>query len=115
MWLTSSRQAISTIRWPSDGSRPVVSVSSTISRMLPPPPRCRGSTAPVAPAATAPPFKHSDDLGEAPQGRAAAVTGRNDEIGAASLFGIRHLLCEDAGEPLGGHARPPQNPSALQE
>ncbi len=34
MQLTSSTQPISTTRWPSNGSSPVVSVSSTISRKI---------------------------------------------------------------------------------
>src|SRR5579883_1787637 len=102
-------QAISTIRWPSSGSRPVVSVSSTTSRIPPPatafpaPPRLRPPS--VARGAVA---QHSDDLGQPTQALVSPESRRDDEIGAAALFGIRHLPAEDGGESLRRHSRPCQ-------
>src|SRR5260370_37055352 len=77
------------VGWPSPGWRPVVSVSSTNSRMpSPPPPRQTLVRS----------RRHSDDLGESTQGEAAAEPCRHDEIGAPPLVAIRHLLGEDGVE-----------------
>src|SRR5712692_4678237 len=91
MQLMSSIQPISTTRWPRKGSRPVVSVSSTISRMVLP--RAFG-------------------LREGSQNRSHLLARRREaagrvdhEIGAFALFRIRHLLRDNGAKFLFRHAR----------
>src|SRR5260221_11444652 len=106
-------QPISTMRWPSAGSSPVVSVSSTISRMSPPSSRQSSSRCPPVYRLLC--AQHFDDLGESAQGQAAAQTGRHDEIGAPALVATRHLLGEDGGKAGFAHPRSREDASALQE
>src|SRR5215469_1243874 len=91
------------MRWPSFGSRPVVSVSITNSRIA----RfyaigILGSKLSQHGAQTAP-------------GDGAAETARHDEIGAFAFFHIRHLALEERGKARRIHAWPRQDPVALQE
>src|SRR5665811_6032 len=102
-------QPTSTRRWPWLGSRPVVSVSRTISRMF-----CsllqRARESP-------PPFWHCSNAGEdfTHLGAGVRETLRriHHEIGAPPLFIIRHLVGHDGGELLLAHARPPEGALAL--
>src|SRR5437660_1569973 len=102
MRLTSSMQPTSTSRCPWKGSSPVVSVSSTISRI----PRLQ--PAPKEKAESPAPFGHCSngvenrtDLGA---GGIEALRGIHDKIGAAAFFSVRHLLSEDRFELFHGHA-----------
>src|SRR5262245_21921191 len=79
------------MRWPLVGSIPVVSVSSTTSRM---------ADSRTGVAALHQPL-HAGE--RAPAG-AAIETGRHDEIRPPALARIGHLACEDRGEALGRHA-----------
>src|SRR6185312_10573731 len=102
MWLNSSSAAISTMRWPSAGSSPVVSVSTTISRM----------------ARTVSGFAATqilDDALEAPEGLGAAEPARHNIVGLAPPQRIGHLLGEDRSEQRLGHAGPGQHAAALDE
>src|SRR5580693_10718503 len=94
----SSTQPISTTLWPSTGSRPVVSVSSTISRMvlfLPAPLQCRD---------------HGLHLRES---MVETLVGLNHEMGFCTLFGIGHLTRQDMIELVRRHPGPRQNARAL--
>src|SRR6516225_2421802 len=105
-------QAISTIRCPSPGSRPVVSVSRTISRISPPPPL--SVRAPALTIARQPPAaQESDDCMQPAQAQAATQAGRNDEVGTTTFLGIRHLIAQDSYEALVCHAAAPQDPLTL--
>src|SRR6516162_9048566 len=101
MRLTSSMQPISTNRCPWKGSSPVVSVSSTISRtsMFPHPlPRSDES----------PPLGHCsnrvEDRTHVGPRRLEAARRIHDEIRAAALFVVRHLLGQDRFELFDSHA-----------
>src|SRR5690606_12613171 len=98
-------QPISTIRSPLWGSRPVVSVSNTISRMS-------GLSRRVARLASSGHYLLHEprDLGSGLGKRCPRV---DDVIGAAALFDIGHLQREDALEALGGHPRPRENAGTL--
>src|SRR5712671_777527 len=87
------------MRWPSAGSRPVVSVSSTISRKL--------SSPPVA--------EESDDRLQTAQGEAATGPGRHHEIRALPLPMIRHLISQNSIQANLGHPRPPHDTLPLHE
>src|SRR5262245_403434 len=110
----SSMQPTSTTRWPASGSRPVVSVSRTISRMessslLPTRAGKLGceSFAPWigGPEAAAPLSQASDRLGKRGPRRREAEAGRDDDGGLSPFLRVRHLLTQDAAEALGRHAR----------
>src|SRR5215471_20619258 len=107
MWLISSKQAISTTRWPEAGSRPVVSVSSTTSRMTGTP-SCRSS-------APRPPPRQSDHAGERPQARAAVEPGWDNEVRPLLLDGIGRLTRQDCRHALRRHPGPVQNAPGLDE
>src|SRR5271163_4408091 len=92
-------QAISTIRWPSPGSRPVVSVSSTISRNLPSPPFA----------------EESDDRLQTAQGHTTARPGLHHEIRALSLPTIRKLFFQNGVQANLGHPRAPHDTLPLHE
>src|SRR5580700_11805819 len=126
MPLMSSTQPISTTRCPANGSRPVVSVSSTISRMptlrggpFGPParPMCRRRAAAIPHESPSPSriFMHK------PQNvaylRASIVEllrAIHDKVGAPAFLGIRHLLGEKRGELVLGHPRAAEDALALQ-
>src|SRR5262245_15928922 len=97
-------QPISTMRWPWNGSSPVVSVSSTISRK-PPAPNNPGES---------PPLRHCsnriEDGTHLRPRRLEAARGVHDKIGAAPFLGIRHLLGQDRCELVLGHSGPLQHP-----
>src|SRR5579872_4097543 len=117
-------QPSSTSRWPWAGSRPVVSVSRTISRILVY--RCRRPREggdPVIAALivltgcpprghdrydSAPPFRHCSDTRQNITHLRARIleTFRciHHEIGAPALFGVRYLLGKNGGEFLFAHA-----------
>ena len=80
-------QPISTSRWPCSGSRPVVSVSSTISRMASAPRSGESASAACGIVATA--RKNRLHLGAR---GIESVRRIHHEIGAPALFGVRHLL-----------------------
>src|ERR1700744_1895182 len=93
-----SRQAISTSRWPWVGSKPVVSVSRTISRAMAfhAPVRGRISTGRAVAARSRLWIAHGgDDFGHLPAGRLQAAGGVDHEVGAGAFLGVRHLLGED--------------------
>src|SRR3546814_9964199 len=91
-WFTSSTQPISTSLCPVSGSRPVVSVSSTISRM------------PPTPSLHFAPPNPLHDPHHRPSRQPATEPRRYDEIGTATLLRIRHLLAADRFELLARHA-----------
>src|SRR5258707_15733199 len=106
MRLTSSMQPISTNRCPWKGSSPVVSVSSTISRMSMFP-----ASAPAAMGGSdesPPPPGHCsngvEDRTHIGARRLEAARRIHDEIRAAALFRVRHLLGQDRFELFHGHA-----------
>src|SRR5579883_2220247 len=91
------------MRWPACGSRPVVSVSTTISRTAPP--------------LVAPPVFPADDSerGAQPaQGPGAVQAGIDDKIGGAALSRVGELGGEDGREARLAHAGAAQHPLALQ-
>src|ERR1700744_471473 len=90
---------ISTRRWPSLGSRPVVSVSRTISRMS---------------------LRSAGPAGNGAQPRAdparrmgKAEAGVDEEMRPLALFRIGHLLCNYRPEFFLRHARPGEHPLPL--
>src|SRR5262252_7741393 len=102
MRLTSSMQPISTNRCPWKGSSPVVSVSSTISRTSTfPPPLPRSRESPPPPGHCSNRVKDRTHVGPR---RLEAARGIHDEIRAAALFVVRHLLGQDRFELFHGHA-----------
>src|SRR6266404_2046753 len=103
MRLTSSMQPISTNRCPWKGSSPVVSVSSTISRMSVFPHAAMGGSDESPP----PPGHCSnrvEDRTHVGPRRLEAARRIHDEIRAAALFVVRHLLGQDRFELFYGHA-----------
>src|SRR5271156_3041141 len=92
-------QAISTMRWPLLGSRPVVSVSSTISRNLPSPPFA----------------EESDDRLQTAQGQTAGRPSLHHEIRALSLPMIRKLFFQNGVQANLGHPRAPHDTLPLHE
>src|ERR1700758_1064892 len=107
-------QAISTIRCPLHGSRPVVSVSKTISRISPPPPL---SVRTPAPPRDRQPLgaQESDDCPQPAQAQPSTQTGRNDEVSTTTFLVIRHLIAQDSCEALARHAVAPQDPLTLHQ
>src|SRR5438309_10380602 len=94
--------AISTMRWPSRGSRPVVSVSKTISRIVPPTrPAKRGPTPPGDPRS--PVAQTSDDRAQWPEAEVAAQAGRYHEIGSLTFLAIGHLVLQYRRKAPFGH------------
>src|ERR1700739_1662106 len=107
-------QAISTIRCPSLGSRPVVSVSRTISRINPP------TLFPVDALSLAsyrlffgP--QEPDDCLQPAQAQGSAQTCRNDEVGTPGFFEIWSLIAQDGRQSVLGHTGPPQYSMPLHE
>src|SRR5208282_5041976 len=98
-------QAISTMRWPSDGSKPVVSVSSTISRM----------NSVCSPGLIAASAQSCQAAGELAPGDGAAQPRGHGEIGAAALDLDGKLPGQDGLEPLLAHAGARQHPRALEK
>src|SRR6516165_12104442 len=94
-------QAISTIRCPSCGSRPVVSVSKTISRIslsLSPP---LSVYTPALPSDRQPlGTQESDDCAQSVQAQAPTQTGRHNKVGAPTFLTIRHLITQDRRQAL---------------
>src|SRR5262245_37739295 len=103
MPLTSSTQPISTSRCPWKGSSPVVSVSSTITRIF----RSRSRR---AARESPPPLRHCSDGGEdrthLGAGGVESMRGVHDKIGAGALLGVGHLPRQNGLELLHGHAGP---------
>src|SRR5208282_562604 len=99
------------MRWPSAGSSPVVSVSSTISRIMPPRlPHEAHARRPVPPALAA---HHFDDMRDPAQAVPLAEPGFDHEMRAPALLAVRHLTLENALETLERHARTGQHPLGL--
>src|SRR6202021_4170042 len=107
MRLKISTQPISTSRSPRNGSRPVVSVSRTISRMST---HRRGGESGSA-------LRHLNNLGQNVPDSAAhgvkTVRGIPHEIGALAFFGVRQLSHHDGLESLSGHGAPGEDALAL--
>src|ERR1044071_8049474 len=97
----SSTQPISTIRCPSAGSNPVVSVSRTISRMV-------GVFLGAAALA-----KLGHDHLYLLESVLEAFVRHNHEIGFCTFFFVGHLARMQVVELLLGHPRPCQDPLAL--
>src|SRR6185437_13479875 len=97
----SSTQPISTIRCPSAGSNPVVSVSRTISRMI-------GVFLGAATLA-----QLGQDHLDLLESVLEALVGHNHKMGFCTLFFIRHLAGMKMVELFLRHARPCQDPLAL--
>src|SRR5258708_25952285 len=104
--VTSSMQPMPTSRSPCSGSRPVVWVSNTISRITSPTPASglshrRGESLLS---------RHFSDRVEnvvhLGPGVIEALRAIHDKIRAGALFRLRHLLAYECGEFLFGHARP---------
>src|SRR5438874_12900384 len=91
-------QATSTMRWPSAGSRPVVSVSSTTSRNY------------FLPFAEEP-----DDRLQTAQGQPSARPGRHHKVRVLPLPIIRYLFSQNGVEANLVHPRPAQNALPLHE
>src|SRR6516164_10587017 len=92
-------QAISTIRCPSCGSRPVVSVSKTISRISFSPPL--SVYTPALPSDRQPlGTQESDDRAQSVQTQAPTQTGRHNKVGAPTFLTIRHLITQDRRQAL---------------
>src|SRR6266403_5345357 len=108
MRLKISMQPISTRRSPRKGSRPVVSVSRTISRMNLPEPVISES---------GPPPRHLNNLGQNvldPRAHGVeTVGGIHHEIRTLALFGIGHLPRQDGIELFARHVVAGKNPFAL--
>src|SRR5215813_2408076 len=106
--------AISTIRCPSLGSRPVVSVSRTISRINPPAPL------PVH-TPSLPGYRQlfgaqkSDDCTQPAQAHLSAQTCRNDKVRSSAFYAIRRLIFQDCRQTILRHTRPPHYPLPLHE
>src|SRR4051794_24815787 len=101
------------MRWPPAGSSPVVSVSTTISRILPPPP----DPAPAAPrqgAARFGPAQESEDLLQLSQRASAAEPGQHDKISPAALFAVGRLGRKDRPQARIGHSATARHPLPLQ-
>src|ERR1700722_5609809 len=99
LWCTISTAPISSTRCPSAGSRPVVSVSSTISRMARSPSGQRRGRA--------------HELGDDGARHLETTPCVDDEVSPAPFFGIRRLAGKN-GLKLGlGHARARQRARAL--
>src|SRR5664279_3826654 len=107
MRLKISTQPISTSRSPRNGSRPVVSVSRTISRM----------TTNRKSGESDSPLRHLNNLGQnVPDSDAhgvKTVRGIHYEIRAPAFFGIGRLSRQDRIKHLGGHGASGQNALAL--
>src|SRR5262249_35531990 len=108
MRLNSSTQPTSTSRSPRKGSRPVVSVSRTISRI---------SLGPGISGESAPPPRHLNDLIQnvadtRPHG-VKPVRSIHHEIGPLALLGVRQLPGEKSVELFTGHVFARQNSLAL--
>src|SRR3990172_6621487 len=101
MWLTSSSMPTSTTRWPAPGSRPVVSVSRTISRMARLLPARRAEYA-------------VDDAADLFKGILETAAGVDDEIGPPALLRIGNLAGHDGGKFGGCHPRTFEGPGLLQ-
>src|SRR3981081_2467489 len=99
MRLRISTQPISTSRSPRKGSRPVVSVSRTISRIDDKPQRVKGSN-----GESGSPLRHLNSLAEnVPDScthRIESVRGIHHEIRAPAFFGIGQLPRQDGIELL---------------
>src|SRR5215475_6636714 len=108
MRLNSSMQPTSTRRSPRIGSRPVVSVSRTISRM----------DWWLESGESGPPFRHFNNLGQdvldLRADRIKPVRGIHDEIRALALLRIGHLPRNNGIELFGIHGAARQHPLALQ-
>src|SRR5215813_5351195 len=107
MRLNSSTQPTSTSRSPRRGSRPVVSVSRTISRISRQEQKLESS----------PPPRHFSSLRQnvpdtLPHG-IESMGGIHDEIGALAFFGIGRLPRQDRLKFLAGHIVAGQNPLPL--
>jgi hypothetical protein len=61
-----------------------------------------------------PPPQRSDNRLQPPERHAAPKRGRDDKIGAAAFFTIRHLGAQDVGKATVAHPRPAHYPFALQ-
>src|SRR5581483_6409 len=107
MRLNSSTQPTSTRRSPRRGSRPVVSVSRTISRM---------GSLPTSYGESGSPLRHLNDCGQNVldlRAHGAESAGRiHDEIGALALFSVGHLPGEDGIEFFVIHGPARQHPLA---
>src|SRR5881394_3562648 len=112
-------QATSTMRCPSFGSSPVVSVSMTISRT--PSPRYRVSSLP--PPAHQPPAVAArtlsiaqiiDDGAQPPERRGFAQRRRHDKIGAPPFLRIGQLSPDDLAETARRHTRAAHHALTLQ-
>src|SRR6185437_11159663 len=104
-------QASSIRRWPLSGSRPVVSVSRTISRAITPSlaPFARPRKA-LAPVRT---LQFRDDGAHLLARMIEALAGVDDEMGAGALLLVGHLTGEDAVELGFAHPFARQDPLAL--
>src|SRR5215471_15310870 len=107
MRLKISTHPISTRRSPRRGSRPVVSVSRTISRM----------TQNALRSESASPLRHLNDLGQnvldLRAHRIEPVRRIHHEIGALALFAVGHLLGDDGIELLLVHGAAGKHAFAL--
>src|SRR3954452_19953463 len=104
----SSTQALSLRRCPWNGSSPVVSVSSTISR----------TSAPLVPRRNeSPPLRHCSNGGKdrthLRTRRLEPLRGVHDKIRTPAVFGVRHLLGQDCSQLFHGHAGALQHARAL--
>src|SRR4029077_266906 len=107
-------QAISTIRCPSLGSSPVVSVSRTISRINPPAPFSVDAPS-LASYRRFFGTQESDDCLQPAQAQGSAPTCRNDEVGAPAFFESRSLIAQDRRQSALSHTGPPQYSLLLHE
>src|SRR5271167_4664941 len=97
-------QPISTMRSPWKGSRPVVSVSKTISRI-----GFHSSRRLCGSESAVPPRHCSDrpqDVAHLGAGMIETLRAIHDIVRAPAFFRIRHLFGHDGVEFLFGHARP---------
>src|SRR5215469_5098962 len=107
-------QAISTIRCPSLGSRPVVSVSRTISRINPPAPFSVDAPS-LASYRQFFGTQESDNCPQPAQAQGSAQTCWNDEVGAPAFFDIWNLIVQDCRQSVRSHTGPPQYSLLLHE
>src|SRR4051794_23024478 len=100
------------MRWPVCGSSPVVSVSTTISRMSPPPshPSAAASRQGAARFGLA---QDTEDLLQLAQRAGPAQPRQHDKIGAAPLLAVRGLGGEDSPKARIGHPGPASHPLPL--
>ena len=91
-----STQAISISRWPPCGSRPVVSVSRTISRAMALQCACFGAGFKAATRRQSGIAQGGDDLAHLGAGGVQALAGVDHEVGPGALLGVGHLAGEDA-------------------